>query len=662
MSTPTTQPANDTNEAPFLAPETHRIADEPKSQSSAGNLMTIPLSLLVHSTLNARKTGGEDVGELAALIKSQGLLQNLIVIPHTTKRGKTTGKYGVVAGGRRLHALQLLAKAGDLAADAEVLCRLITSEQATAASVAENSARAPMSVADTVTAFADMVASGAGVEDVAVYFGITPLTVQRRLKLTRVSPRLFALFRDEQISLDQLMALAISDDHEAQERVWDSAPSYNRHPSTLRRLLLDKQIDAERDAIARFVGLAAYEAAGGAVVRDLFADEAHSGYIVDVELLHRLALERLTTEAERIKPEGWAWVEARTTFDHAERSDFLKMPTRWREPTDAEAVALAALEAEQQEADDALEALYEQDHDGDGAEALELRSSRAAAEIERLRSSMREWPTDAMQFAGAVVGIDQGGDLNVTRGLVKAEDRKVALKAMATIEGDDTAGGSHESGSGKPAHSEALTRRLTAHRTTALQVVLCDNTHVALAALAHALVQPLVLRSFYRIPTALNVRAQECDAESTSAADDLGTSPAWISLQERLAGWRVRMPEDTDALLPWLIAQPQQTLLDLLALCSALSVNTIVRQECAHPGDALAAAVELDMADWWTPTAGSYLNHVPKARIVEDVTDVTGADRAAPLAKLKKGEAVASAEAMLAGSRWLPGPLRPRTA
>ena len=120
MSTSTTQPANDTHEAPFLAPETHQRAGEAKTEQSAGELMTIPLSLLVHSTLNARKTGGEDVGELAALIKSQGLLQNLIVIPHTTKRGKATGKYGVVAGGRRLRALQLLAKAGDWSCPAVV--------------------------------------------------------------------------------------------------------------------------------------------------------------------------------------------------------------------------------------------------------------------------------------------------------------------------------------------------------------------------------------------------------------------------------------------------------------------------------------------------------------------------------------------------------------
>ena len=83
-------------------------------------------------------------------------------------------------------------------------------------------------------------------------------------------------------------------------------------------------------------------------------------------------------------------------------------------------------------------------------------------------------------------------------------------------------------------------------------------------------------------------------------------------------------------------------------------------READTTGDALAAAVGLDMADWWTPTAGSYLAQVPKARIVEAVTEAVSIERAAPLAKLKKGEAVAAAEALLQGTRWLPSPLRAR--
>ena len=237
MSATTIHSTDTTTKAQFLAPGTHQRAhakgkatgqSEPNTNIKArtneksgksekagratgpaptfddetftrGELVLIPLSRLVPSAFNVRKSGGEDVSELAALIKAQGLLQNLVVHPDETKRGKSTGDYGVAAGGRRLRALGLLAKAGDIALDKDILCRLITREAAIAASVSENSGRAAMSVADAVTAFADMIAAGAGVEDVAVCFGITPLTVQRRLKLAKVSPVLFELFRKRSI-------------------------------------------------------------------------------------------------------------------------------------------------------------------------------------------------------------------------------------------------------------------------------------------------------------------------------------------------------------------------------------------------------------------------------------------------------------------------------
>jgi len=160
-----------------------------------------------------------------------------------------------------------------------------------------------------VCAVAQKIKDGAGVEEVAVCFGITPLTVRRRLKLANVSPKLFGLFRQEQMNLDQLMALAISDDHEAQERVWEGMHSYDRHATNLRRQLLGREIEASRDPVAKFVGVAAYEAAGGVITRDLFAEGDDEGYIADAELLYRLARDKLDAESGKVKLEGWRWVE-----------------------------------------------------------------------------------------------------------------------------------------------------------------------------------------------------------------------------------------------------------------------------------------------------------------------------------------------------------------
>lgn len=635
-------------------------------EQTTGELTYIPLSKLVHSAFNVRKNGGESVTELAALIRSQGLLQNLIVIPHTNAKGKATAKFGVVAGGRRLRALNQLVEAGHLPAHEDILCKVITKQEALAASVAENSGRESMSVADTVQSFAAMIAAGAGIEDVAVCFGITPLTVHRRLKLANVSPRLFELFRQEEMNLDQLMALAISDDQEVQERVWDGTSHWERNASNLRRQLLGRAIDVAHDAIAQFVGIAAYKEAGGLVVRDLFDEEGEGGYIGDAELLHRMAVAKLAPEGDKLRAEGWAWVEERTSFDYSERHRFLVAPIGRREPTDKERTKLELHEQHKQEAEETLEALYQEeaDVDQDKAQELEDKVTKAEAAIDNLRNKMSRWTSEVMSYSGAVVAIDHGGKTVIYKGLVRPEDKKQAAAALVSS-GDGatirTAGGSPVSLAAKPAHSEPLQRKLTAHRTKALQVLVAGNTRVALAALAHTLLQQVVMEHSYRTDSCLSVKASDCDSELTRSADDIEAARAWGELQNTLDQWKERIPGNTDELLPWLIEQPQNVVLELLALCTALSVNAVTAQEAGQPSsDELAKAVGLDMSDWWVPTGASYLTQVSKGQIVEAVSEAVSAEVAAPLAKLNKGEAVVKAEALLKGTRWLPTLLRQR--
>ena len=92
---------------------------------------------------------------------------------------------------------------------------------------------------------------------------MTPLVVQRRLKLANVSPRLMADYRTYAVNLDQLTALAITDDHAAQEAAFYDAPDWQCSPFALRERLTEREIDASQHPLVRFVGLAAYEATGG---------------------------------------------------------------------------------------------------------------------------------------------------------------------------------------------------------------------------------------------------------------------------------------------------------------------------------------------------------------------------------------------------------------
>ncbi|GAB7543992.1 hypothetical protein CS8_036640 [Cupriavidus sp. 8B] len=83
-------------------------------------------------------------------------------------------------------------------------------------SLAENLLREQMHPADQFETFAALVKEGRSIEDVAADFGVSPPVVRRRLKLANVSPCLMADYRAGGVTLEQLMALTISDDHAAQ--------------------------------------------------------------------------------------------------------------------------------------------------------------------------------------------------------------------------------------------------------------------------------------------------------------------------------------------------------------------------------------------------------------------------------------------------------------
>jgi ParB family chromosome partitioning protein len=176
------------------------------------NIQMIPLNRLIPSAANVRKTGsGIGIEDLAASIKAHGLLQNLQVRP---AKG---GKFEVVAGARRLKALQALAKEKAINKAAEIGCNVLDAEDDGEISLAENVIRLPMHPADQFEAFYALAQSGKGPEDIAARFGASPAIVRQRLKLATVSPRLLDTYRAGDMDLDQLMAFTLYEDHAAQE-------------------------------------------------------------------------------------------------------------------------------------------------------------------------------------------------------------------------------------------------------------------------------------------------------------------------------------------------------------------------------------------------------------------------------------------------------------
>ena len=194
-------------------------------------IISIPLNKLLRSPRNVRKTGGESFEDLAASILAHGLLHNLTVIEQQNQKGGKSGRYEVIAGARRFAALERLASEKKISKTFAVPCKVVEASAALELSLAENTIRVAMHPADQFIAFRDLVESGLSIDEVAARFGVTTLFVRQRLKLANVAPRFIEDYRAGALQLDQLEALAITDDHQAQERVWDSAQhDWDRSP------------------------------------------------------------------------------------------------------------------------------------------------------------------------------------------------------------------------------------------------------------------------------------------------------------------------------------------------------------------------------------------------------------------------------------------------
>lgn len=621
------------------------------------NLIRVPLSRLVSRPTgrNVRKIPRMSIPELAASIQRVGLLQNLIVT--ATADGE---HYEVVAGGRRLAALKLLAKKRRISREWEVPCLLVADGTARTASLTENVQREAMHPADQFEAFAALVAEGRPIEDIAADFSVTPLVVQRRLKLANVSPRLLADYRAEAVSLDQLMALAITDDHTAQEAAFYDAPTWQRSPHNLRDRLTEREIDAHRHPLVRFVGLDAYEAAGGGIRRDLFAEADSGVYLTDATLLERMAQDKLASLAAEVKAEGWAWVDATPGTTHADLQAFQRAPRQRRSPNKREAQRIEKLQTKMQALAEAVDTALDAD-DEEKADALQEEGEHLGAQLQALEDGLQDYGEAVKAAAGAIVTIDRNGEAVIHRGLLHEAEAK-ALRTLERLRqgfGSEGEAGNDDTGeeaddAPKPAvMSDRLAQRLSAHRTAALQIEVARHPQVALAALVHGMVQTVLHGSYYGHDLPLVVKLTQQD-RLEGMAPDWPESPAAVALRELQQVAGEALPQDSAELFAALLAKPQDELVRLLAVCVASTVDVVTPRATQHqPGAELAQAVGLDMAAWWQPTADGYFQHVPKAAILEAV-GAFAPESVNRLAKLRKSDIASEAERLADGTGWMP--------
>jgi ParB family transcriptional regulator, chromosome partitioning protein len=644
----------------------------------------IPFNKLALSEANVRRiVAGLSIEDLAEDISRRTLLQGLSVRPVLDAEGNETGMFEVQAGGRRYRALELLVKQKRMSKTQPVPCIVQTSSLAEEDSLAENVHRVNLSALEQFLAFKTLRERGLGEEDIAARFFVSATIVKQRLKLASVSPKLLDVHAAGGLTLEQLMAFTVSDDHDRQEQVWDRlSRGHNAGPHQIRRQLTEGAVSST-DKRAVFIGIEAYEQAGGVVTRDLF-DEDGGGWLQDPALIDRLVIEKLKAEAEQVKAEGWKWIAVATDFPWGHTKGMRQLIGRIVDFTDEEIAARKALEAEFDE----VEQQYAE------ADDVPEEVDRRFEEIETALASFNRRPVAydpaEIAFAGAFVSVDRDGELRVEHGYVRPEDeprtgpveakgqdgaepRQPGNTSGASQHGVITVGAAGtlapeteaEEEDGCRPLSERLISELTAFRTLALRDAVANNPHVALTALLHKLCIDVFRQHAFENCLEATVHEVSCPIQPA----DLDESAPAKAVEARHKAWLAELPRTDTALWEWLDALSSTRRLELLAHCISFGVNALydkndrsgpygVKRRIAH-ADRLARAVGLDpVQTGWSPTVDNYLGRVPKARILEAVREAKGDASAQLIYHLKKPDMAKEAERLLAKTGWLPEPLR----
>lgn len=642
-----------------------------------GTEITVPLNRLKASPRNARKSAHSTatLEGLAASIKVKGVLQPPVVEVEVDVGGAPTGNYLVTIGeGRRL-ALKMLVKRKAIKRDHPVRCRVDCDNDAHEISLDENITREAMHPADQFEAFQRVAdEKGWGPEEIGARFGVSAVLVRQRMRLASVAPELIVAYREEALTLEQLMAFCVSEDQERQRQVFDQVGPYVQ-PYGIRRAMTETKVRAD-DRRAVFVGVEAYEAAGGGLLRDLFTEDG-GGWFDDVALLDSLVEAKLIALADEVRrEEGWKWAEGR--IDMAFDARFGRI---WPETVvrhEAEAAAVAALSEEY----DRL--IAEADEDEGLTESADAR----LAEIDQALQAFGpdyDYPAALRARAGVMVVLGHDGAARFERGLVRAEDVPAEPDAelgdderseedMRRATDDGGAGlsgkpdgaassGDAEVEDGRPL-SDRLVIDLSAYKTMGLRDALQAQPTLALTAVVHA----LALAVFYPgddTPTPLQLRLTRTALDR--AAPRVSEAPAGRRVAEREQAWATRLPDKAADLWGLLMEMAGSDLLNLLACCTGLSVHAVRDLHDRHPAawaqaEVLATACGLDMSQTWTATAGSYFGRVSKARVLEAVAEATSPEDAARIAGFKKVDMAEAAERLVEGRSWLPVLLRTASA
>ncbi|WP_137864892.1 MULTISPECIES: ParB/RepB/Spo0J family partition protein [unclassified Sphingomonas] len=569
---------------------------------------TVKFSQLRLSPLNVRKVEPKGIEQMATSILAHGIAQSLAVY-------EEGGKYMVFAGGRRLRGLDLLRKRKAIPATFPVPVIIKDKAEAVELSLIENEQRENMHPADAVRAYVALRDDGGlNAEDIAARFGHSTGHVAKLLRLGSLAPAVLDAFAADQIGMDAAKALTLSDDHAAQIEAMERC---GNNPNAIRRALTAEKIETT-SSVFLYVGEEAYQAAGGTITRTLFGDH---GFADCPDILDELLCAKLDGIKAEFQTEGWHVVEVceEAPSDIYNRG-YLHPITR--EPTEAEAEALATIDAK-------IEELEQQ---GDSEELADLIDQR-----EKIDEALTSYTDEQKATGGVCAYVGYRGELQTRywRAVIEQEP-----EADATESGP---------------YAASMIERLTGIRTLALQQAVAAQPDLALDILLDSLTAQFI-HGQYSYTVGADIKPTRA---SINVEDELLSSSSIERVEPQLVERFGDIP--ADARFATIRAMEQADKMQLLAGLVAITLNGTVfdnggtgsRQQSA---DEYAEAAGLDLGAVWTPSQ-PFFDRLKRTALLTILADECGDQAAADCEKKKKGDlAVIVNERLPAG--WLPEPAR----
>ena len=606
-------------------------------------------------------------------------------------RSKTL--FGVAAGARRLRALAVLAVEKHIPKNHPVPCLVVDNDAAAESSLAENSVRIAMHPADQIVAFSRLAREGATSEQIAARFGVAERTVQKRVRLGSLPAEIIDAYRAGRINADTAEAFATTADTDFQRTVFESFFQTGQlYGQSVRQALSQRQSRSDSPA-ALFVGLDVYRTAGGKVEDPLFEDDYVT--ILDPDLMHEVAQQKLNAEASKYA-EAWKWASTQLEFTWMDQQRYLIAAADVRaEFTDEETKALNEAEAAIEEASEAFD-----DPRLDGERRRELwntvtREQKRYADIERVRADRNEYTDTVRAHSGVVVALDRDGNLDIHRGLVRAEDAD-AYRAATRSENGGT-GGSSDNGlggtasvpgqpdGGTPAkknggYTDALRNDLRIMRTAAVRRALARNPAVATDLIGFVLARTVGFgRSEPRYQTpVLSIRREY---QGVYASDAVKASPimshldpvpmeadlAWLANEDAGEAFRALPDETRGSVLAHAVAALTVPHLGDDHDVSGAHEETVRDLDIDFPAElAAVGAMPLDDELVWNRMNKGLILGAAAETLGDDWVDRHGAlkkkDLVAAAAQAFRHDPARDAAVDATATRWLPPGFVPRNA